>query len=137
MPELAWIIPVKQGEIDNTLPGEPPQVGVPGFPTPPIQLPPLPPGWVMPPIALPKPPFTPENPIVLPDPPTEGKPPLPPGTIWPPLNPGDGVSGKVLLLVFVVGAGDGHRGGKFKWVVIDTSLTPTPPMAPGGTPTPK
>lgn len=42
--------------------------------------------------------------------------PMPPGTIWPPLNPGDGVQGKGLLLILVLGA-DGVE--KFKWLVID------------------
>ncbi len=52
---------------------------------------------------------------------------LPPGTIWPPLNPGDGVYGKGLLLIIVVGA-DGVR--KFKWVVVDgPEVWPKPPAA--------
>lgn len=134
MPELAWIIPVKQGEIDNTLPGEPPQVGGPVFPTPPIQLPPVPPGIVMPPIHIPRPPASAENPIVIPGTP-EHPINLPPGVVWPPLNPGDGVSGKVLLLAFVVGVGGGQHGGKYKWIVIDTNAMPTPPITP--TPSPK
>jgi hypothetical protein len=52
--------------------------------------------------------------------------PMPPGTIWPPLNPGDGVFGKGLLLILVIGA-DGVE--KFKWVVVDAPVAgyPLPP----------
>lgn len=65
---------------------------------------------------LPVQPGTPEHPIVL-----------PPGTIWPPV--GD-LGGKALVLVYVPYVG-------FRWVIIDTSLKPEHPIAPGGEPPPE
>jgi hypothetical protein len=130
---LAYIVPVEGGHVDNSLPGGG-DGGEVDNSLPPIELPPLPPGVDRPshPIALPpfggRPSFpiyipgTPEHPIAL-----------PPGTVWPPLDPSDGVAaGKVLLLAVVVGAGGGQRVARARWIVVDTSLTPTPPIAPGG-----
>jgi hypothetical protein len=126
---------------DNTLPGGGPG----GHPSHPITLPPVPPGF--PPIpdnTLPSGGARPSNPIFLPAEPDNtlpGKPPgtsggspdrpdntlpMPPGTIWPPLNPGDGVQGKGLLLILVIGA-DGVE--KFKWLVVDAPIISGPPVA--------
>jgi len=89
----------------------PPLPGVwpkPGVPTPPIYLPPV---TAMPPIYIAE---APDNTL-----------PQPPGTIWPPLPPELGLKGKVAIVVWVVGVG-------YRWFIYDTSLQPTPPMAPGG-----
>jgi hypothetical protein len=51
---------------------------------------------------------------------------LPPGAVWPPLPPD--IQGKILCFVWIVGIG-------YRWTVIDPSLTPEHPIAPGGTPT--
>ena len=37
--------------------------------------------------------------------------PVPPATVWPPLPPGTGVSGKALILIWVVGVG-------YRWLVV-------------------
>ena len=79
---------------------------------PPIALPPLPPGVVAPPIALPPTGEHPANPIVIPNPPDK---PMPPGVVWPPLNPGDGIYGESIVLVWVVGT------DKYRWVAIKPS----------------
>ena len=144
--QLCYITPVSGGHPDQGLPP-----GEPGTPTHPIELPPLPPGTKPEhPITLPPGGGTPSHPIFVPiepahpiagEPPTPSHPiagggepvtpehpiSLPPGTIWPPLNPGDGVQGKGLLLVIVVGS-DGRS--KYKWVVVDApSIWPQPPVA--------
>ena len=84
----------------------------PGIKPPPghIWPPRIPPGHVAPPIFIDG---TPENPINI-----------PPGTVWPPLNPGDGVQGKVLALVWLVGIG-------YKWTVLQA------PQISTGLPTPE
>jgi hypothetical protein len=51
----------------------------------------------------------------------------PPGTVWPPLNPGDGIGGKVLALVWLVGIG-------YKWAVLETPPVVWPPQPPVATP---
>lgn len=94
-----------------------------GQPSHPIVLPPPgsippPPGVVMPPIFYPPTigggpilPGTPEHPIAV-----------PPGMIWPPPKPPEvwpQPPGKALVLVYIPGYG-------WKWVVLDTSLEPTP-----------
>ena len=89
---------------------------------------PVPPG--RPPVAgqpLPRPPGSPDQGL-----PGEGGgeagqlPSLPPGMIWPPLPPG--VHGKYLALVLIAGA----RGVRYHYTVIDASLRPSHPIAPGG-----
>ena len=85
---------------------------------PPIAIPPLPPGVSHPPGTQPPIATQPDFPTHLPAPPH-----LPPGTVWPPFNPGEGLSGKALVVVFVPGSGA-------KWVVIDTGAqVPQPPVA--------
>lgn len=79
-------------------------------PKPGLPLPPLPPGIVAPPIALPPEITIPMPPIVIPEPPDKPLP--PPGTIWPPLPPGTGIAGKALVCVWVVGVGT-------RWLVVD------------------
>ncbi len=154
--QLALITPLSLSgdRPDNSLPGGPPT-----YPSHPIELPPLPPGFhPSHPIVLP-PSGHPSHPIFIPIGPDQGLPgvppspdqglpgippspdqglpgsggspshpiALPPGTVWPPLNPGDGVAGKGLLLVIVLGA-DGVQ--KFKWLVVDSpGIWPTPPVA--------
>lgn len=110
-----------------------PDYGLPGprpTPMPPIAIPPLPPGFVMPPIHLPpeiwppQPPVYPIPPIFIPGGPdntlpgtpgTPGTPdnslPMPPATIWPPLPPGSGIAGKGLALIWLVGVG-------YRWLVV-------------------
>lgn len=103
-------------------------------PLPPITIPPLPPGWGKPPV---EPPVQPdpgadiEQPIYIPAPPS-----WPPGVPFPPFNPGDGLSGKVLLVCWVPGT------GKFKWICVDVPELPglppgwpdNPPARPQPTP---
>jgi hypothetical protein len=94
---------------DNSLPGGGVSVA------PPIVLPPLPP-TVKPPVGIWPPqlptPGHPAQPIFIPDTPDNSLPPeLPPGSVWPPLNPGDGIGGKVLALVWLVGVG-------YRWAVL-------------------
>lgn len=101
-----------------------PDFGIPArpHPVPPIQLPPLPPGWVMPPIYLP-PGGVAVPPIYLPETPDNTLP-VPPATIWPPLPPGTGIAGKVLLLVWIVGVG-------YRWIVVQgTEIWPPKPPEP-------
>lgn len=120
-----WFTPLEPNV--PTLPDKP-EGGWGGRPVQP--LPPLPP--VDPPIDPPEVgPGTPEHPIFIPDRPN--LPQLPPGSVWPPFNPGDGVSGKVLMLCWIPGVGK-------KWVVIEvpTMWPPTPPAGGiGGTPPPR
>jgi hypothetical protein len=93
---------------DNGLP----EGGHAGHPSHPIVIPPAPPPYPdqgLPPDVWPGVPIhpeTPEHPIVT-----------PPGAVWPPLPPS--VSGKAIVLVIIPGVG-------VRWVVIDTSLQPTP-----------
>lgn len=141
---------------DNTLPGGPPPVIAPPITLPPVPpgFPPIPdntlPGYggrPSNPIFIPLP-GRPDNSLpgsggsidnTLPG--SGGRPdnslpgsggsidntlPMPPGTIWPPLNPGDGVQGKGLLLILVLGA-DGVE--KFKWLVVDLPVISGPPVA--------
>lgn len=125
-------------EIDEP---EPPGIWPsPGRPAHPIYLPrPRPPVGIWPPP-------TPEHPIVpVPEPPpvvgggpiTPGGPGMPgrpidpdarpehpiytPGTIWPPPN----AVGKFIVLAWIPGMG-------WKYIVVDASLKPTHPIAPGG-----
>lgn len=122
---LALITPV-DADGNPVDPGYGKPVG-PGHPSLPIVLPPLPPGFEVPDNSLPVGPVHPSYPIALPIGPDNTLP-LPPGTIYPPLNPSDGVSGKCLLLVFVVGT-EGHR---YRWIVVDA-----PEIWPPTTPQPK
>jgi hypothetical protein len=87
-------------------------------------LPPLPPGF-RPDNALPIAPARPAFPIVIPVPPDATKP-IEPGTIWPPLNPSDGVAGKCLLLIVVVGA----SGSGYRWLAVDAPEINVPTPAP-------
>lgn len=124
-PTLALITP-----IEYPSDGRPthPIAGPPAFPTHPIQLPPLPPGLhPSHPIALPPTGERPSNPIYIPDVDIDNSLPQAPGTVWPPLNPGDGVAGKGLLLIWVVGT------DKYRWVVVDMAA-PWPPIAPPAQP---
>lgn len=134
--------------IDNELPEvDPPSIWPsPGRPSHPIYLPrPRPPVGIWPPP-------TPEHPIVpVPEPPPSvgggpivppGGPGIPgrpidpdarpehpiyqPGTIWPPPN----ASGKFIVLAWIPGMG-------WKYIVVDASLKPTHPIAPGGTSEPR
>lgn len=88
-----------------------------GLPTRPDRWP-IPPRPVDPQYGVPECPLTPEHPIYLPpgDPPV-----LPPGSVWPPLPPG--VTGQLLCFAWIVGVG-------YRWIVIDTNLKPTHPIAP-------
>ena len=83
---------------------------------------PLPPRPVGPDNSLPPVPVSPEHPIYIPAP---GAPdnslPLPPASIWPPL-PSE-IDGVVMMLVWVPGVG-------YRWIVVDTNLKPTHPIAP-------
>lgn len=131
MPQEYYIIPAgSTGSPDNSLPGSGgyPDNSLPGGtggrPSHPIVLPPLPPGTKPPvgtwPPQLPPGQVTP--PIFIPEGPDNSLPPeLPPGSVWPPLNPGDGIGGKVLALVLLVGIG-------YKWVVLQgpTIWPPSP-----------
>lgn len=143
---VARITPLESGgSPDQGLPGNP---GYPGHPLPPFPgYPghPLPPGGIaLPPIALPPfpglwpPPGQPTLPIVIPPgnvamppifiPEDPTKPPaLPPGTIWPPIPPDTGITGKVIILVWIIGVG-------YRWYVYDAAAV-TPPIQP--TPGPK
>jgi hypothetical protein len=129
--QLAYIQPIEM----PGAPGTPthPIAGAPALPTHPIELPPTPPGTAPEhPIALPPSGAEPSFPIVLPGTP-EHPIALPPGTIWPPLDPSDGVSGKVCLLVWIVGT------KRYRWVVVDVGAGPEHPWVPptGGKPQPK
>ena len=123
-------LPWGPGRPGNELPGAP------GHPSHPIVLPPLPGIWPKPgepsiPVVLP--PLMPTQPIYI-----EGAPPtapgqpsqpiaLPPG-IYPPLPPEAGLpSGKIAILILVVGVG-------YRWLVYDKAQV-APPIA--GTPQPK
>lgn len=122
---LAYIVPVNSGDEPGggypshpiVIPGHPshPIAGQPGSPEHPIVLPPLPPGFYPShPIVLPPSGGIPTQPIYYPEEP-EHPITLPPATVWPPLNPSDGVVGKSLLLVLVVGA----SGGQYRWILSD------------------
>lgn len=88
-----------------------------GLPSPPDRFP-IPPRPVDPQYGVPECPLYPEHPIYLPP----GEPPvLPPGSVWPPLPPG--VTGQLMCFVWIVGVG-------YRWIVIDTDLKPTHPIAP-------
>jgi hypothetical protein len=121
-------LPWGPGRPDNELPG-----GRPALPAQP--LPPLPGIWPPPgqpniPVVLP--PLMPTNPIYIEGAPSQpGQPSqpiaLPPG-IYPPLPPDAGLpSGKVAILVWVVGVG-------YRWIVLERGAQPTPPIAPGAEP---
>ncbi len=94
-------------------------------PAPPIVLPPLPPG-TKPPVGTWPPRFDPNRPEIAPpifiedDPPSSTLP-IQPGQIWPPLNPGTGIGGKVLALVWIVGVG-------YRWVVLQSASIWPPPV---------
>ena len=119
MPQEYYIMPVgKHDEEDPdfgvggpgpshpiTLPPLPGIVPKPGEPSHPITLPPQKPGHPSHPIFIPE---SPEHPIAL-----------PPGTIWPPLPPDSGITGKVAILVWVIGIG--HR-----WFIWQAPPAPTP-----------
>lgn len=106
-------------------------------PSNPIVLPPTPPGVNLPDNTLPSG-GHPSYPIHIPVGPDNTLPtPTPPGTIWPPLNPGDGVSGKCWLLVFVIGT----EHARYRWILVDADGKPPtggikPPTLPP-TPQPK
>lgn len=132
MPQKYFIVPVPGGPVDpgyGVLPGPgpvdpdygiegpPPEVG--GGPLPPLPGIWPPPGRPAHPIALPRPPLTPENPIVIPGTP-EHPIQLPPGTIWPPLPPDLGLEGKTAILVWVVGVGK-------RWFIYDPAHKPPVP----------
>jgi len=125
--QLVWVTPVEGlGGGSPEHPWVPPSPGEPAHPIEPV--PPLPPGiWPspgrpVPPIALPRPPLEVTPPIVIPGTP-EHPITLPPGVVWPPLNPGDGLQGKVLALVWLVGIG-------YKWAVLEVPEIPGFPMPP-------
>lgn len=123
---------------DTDPPTPPPGIWPPLTPEHPWR--PVDPGWVggierpdRPGQPLPRPPVAPGRPDnTLPGGGAEVVPPiaLPPGMIWPPLPPG--VSGKYLALVVVFGMPGGAR---YRYVVVDAGLRPTPPIAE--TPEPK
>jgi hypothetical protein len=158
---LARIVPVHLfGHPDQGLPEpEPPvdpgygleaPVGIwppdPAHPEHPIVLPPpviwpphpQPPPVVWPPVidnTLPAPPPGIWPPPGAPDnslPPTPGQLPVfpdspgEPGTVWPPL-PVRPEPGNYLVICWIPGVG-------YRWVVVDLSLTVTPPIAPGAQP---
>lgn len=134
-----WFVPSEGGGEGPVDPGwgvgKPPNK--PGHPLP---LPPLPGIWPKPgepslPIALPPGLWPPGDhgpgvmpPIYIPEEPTKPLP-LPPGSIWPPLPPDLGLTGKVAILVWVVGVG-------FRWFIYDQAQV-TPPIQLPGVPTPK
>jgi hypothetical protein len=93
-----------------------------GRPTHPIQLPPTPPG-LRPDNSLPSAPVRPSQPIFIPETPDNALP-VPPGTIWPPIPPSTGASGRVWILIYVVGVG--HR-----WLLINGPAIWPPPTGPG------
>lgn len=103
-----------------------PGYGNPGYeggrPSNPIQLPPTPPG-LRPDNSLPSAPMRPTQPIFIPEEPSQPLP-VPPGTIWPPLPPSTGASGRVWILIYVVGVG--HR-----WLLINGPAVWPPPTGPG------
>lgn len=91
-----------------------------GLPTLPGKWP-IPPRPVDPQYGIPECPLEPGHPI-YPVPPVAGQlPVLPPGSVYPPLPPG--VTGQLLCFVWIVGVG-------YRWIVIDTNLKPTHPIAP-------
>lgn len=111
---LAYI-KILEGQDDEVDPGYGVE-GRPGIPHPgggPIRIPPLPPGVKPPPNTIwpprPLPPHI-SPPIYIGETPDNTLP-IPPGTIWPPLNPGDGIQGKILAVVWLVGIG-------YRWVVL-------------------
>jgi len=121
MSTLAYITPVdpNNGPVD---PGYGHPAG-PGHPS--NTLPPVPPGQNVPDNTLPSGPVRPSQPIFIPETPSNPIA-LPPGHIWPPLNPGDGIYGKSLVLVWVVGT------DKYRWVSLDRPAVwpPTSPAEP-------
>lgn len=123
--QLAYIVPLDLPTGGS--PGVPthPISGVGGHPSHPIALPPLPPGVEAPshPIVLPPEGAEPSHPIIIPGTP-EHPIAAPPGTIWPPLDPSDGVAGKALILVWVIGT------QKHRWLVVDVPASPEHPWVP-------
>ena len=123
MSQLAVITPVEGSDLPGFGGGIPNRPGI----APPIHIPPLPPG-IKPPETWP-PPLEigggPVYPISIPETPDNSLP-TQPGRIWPPLNPSDGVQGKVLLLVWVVGT------DRYRWVVVEapTFLSLAPNQKP-------
>jgi len=112
------------GEIDNSLPEDQPGIdnSLPGGGgRPDNSLPSLPPD--LPNNSLPPIHGRPSNPIYLPIGP-ENPIALPPGEIWPPLPPSSGVSGKVLILIYIVGVG-------YRWFLYEAPVIypPQPPTA--------
>lgn len=121
MPQEYYIMPVGKHDEDPV----DPDFGVGGgSPSHPITLPPLPgilpkPGEPSHPITLPpQKPGHPSHPIFIPESP-EHPIALPPGTIWPPLPPDSGITGKVAILIWVIGVG--HR-----WFVWQGPAPPAP-----------
>jgi hypothetical protein len=103
-----------EGRPDNSLPGDQPGID--------NSLPPLPPDF-KPDNSLPAPPTRPSQPIFFPVSP-ENPIALPPGEIWPPLPPSSGISGKTLILIYVVGVGK-------RWFLYEAPeiYPPKPPTA--------
>jgi hypothetical protein len=125
---LAYIQELTGDRPGHELPGgRPPHVG--GGP---IIPPPLPGVWPppgVPTLPIDLPPHA-SNPIVIPQPPPGVNPPitLPPPGIYPPLPPEEVPTGKVAILVKVIGSDTVH------WIVVDTSLHPGTPLPPSPTP---
>jgi|KBSMisStandDraft_5_1062788.scaffolds.fasta_scaffold684363_2 hypothetical protein len=132
-PQLGYFWPVSGGHPDQGLPpGSPgsPDQGLPQPPSiwPPVTLPPLPPGvWPNPPVGVwpPHSPSVPSHPIYLPEGPDHTLP-VPPATIWPPLPPGNGIAGKGVILIWVVGVG-------YRWLVVQGHEV-WPPVPPSPQP---
>lgn len=122
--QIALITPIELPDVGG---GSPPAPSHPiaGFPSHPIELPPLPPGVEAPshPIVPPSGGEAPSYPIFIPGTPEH---PIvaPPGTVWPPLDPSDGVAGKALILAWVVGT------KKYRWVVVEVPTSPEHPWVP-------
>jgi hypothetical protein len=102
---------------DNSLPGAPPHPdqGLPptsGKPPKPDQG--LPPGV--------------DNSLPGSQPGVDNSLPVPPATVWPPLPPGAGISGKCLILIWIVGVG-------YRWLVASGPdvWPPQPPARPDNT----
>lgn len=96
-------------------PSLPPHLGGGPIPAPP-------PGIAVPPIHIP-PGGVAVPPIFIPDHPDNTLP-AAPGIIWPPLPPDAGISGKVLLLIWVVGVG-------YRWLVYEAPVIWPPDAVPG------
>jgi hypothetical protein len=113
-------LPGPQPGIDNELPTPPPGIWPPLTPSHPIQPAPpgTPPGAIWPPVGHPSHPIAPGGSPPAPD---QG---LPAGS----LRPDQGLpSNKFWVVCGIPGVG-------WRYICVDPSLKPTPPMAPGGSP---